>query len=206
MKGLYFIAIVPPREIAERIHEIRKDFAKKYQSEAALKPPVHLTLKEPFLMEPKDELILKRKLNFIASQTQPFHHVLKNFDRFQEHTIFIKAELHPFLKQLKTHIKKLFKTTFYYLQQDQMPFNPHYTIAYRDIPTGQFQKAFSAFEHKTFFAEFTCNQFVLMKHDGMKWQNLEKYRLTAMPQVTLFDNLEDEYYQKPKTPVLIDLK
>ncbi|MBD3748559.1 MAG: 2'-5' RNA ligase family protein [Sphingobacteriales bacterium] len=187
MKGLYFIAIVPPKEIAECIHEIRLAFAEKFHSEEALKSPIHLTLKEPFTMDIKEEIILRRKLSFIATQHQPFQHRLNNYGRFQKHAIFIQAEKHPFLVALKSSIRKMFRANFYHVQQDQMPFNPHYTIAYRDISEQVFEKAFAEYEHKKFFAELMCNEFTLFKHDGKQWQNMEDFKLCGLPEITLFD-------------------
>lgn len=192
MKGLYFVAIVPPKEIADRIHQIRLAFAEKFHSEEALKPPVHLTLKEPFTMDVKEEIILRRKLSFIATQHQPFQHRLNNFGRFQKHTIFIQAEKHPFLAALKSSIKKMFRANFYHVQQDQMPFNPHYTIAYRDISEKIFEKAFAEYEHKKFFAELICNEFTLFKHDGKQWQNIEDFKLCGVPELTLFDYISEQ--------------
>jgi 2'-5' RNA ligase len=196
MKGLYFIAIVPPKEVAESIHQIRLEFAEKYHSEEALKPPVHLTLKEPFTMDMKDELVLKRRLSFIATQQQSFRHILENFDRFQRHTIYIRAEKHPLLNTLKKSIKKLFKNSFYYVQQDQMPFNPHYTIAYRDIGEHIFEMAFADYESRKFHAEFECNEFILFKHNGKQWHNIEVFKLNGMPEITLFDETVFEKEQK----------
>lgn len=188
MKRLYFIAIIPPKPVAERIHQIRMKFAEKYHSEDALKPPVHLTLKEPFTMDTKEEVILKRRLNFIATQHQKFEHILKNFGRFQKHTIFINAEKHDFLVGLKNALKKMFRTSFYHVQQDQMPFNPHYTIAYRDIDDKYFEIAFAEYQGKTFYEKFICNKFILFKRDGKQWHNIEEFKLSGMPEITLFDN------------------
>jgi hypothetical protein len=40
---------------------VRKEFYDAYKSYEALKPTVHLTLKEPFTLDPKDEALLLRK-------------------------------------------------------------------------------------------------------------------------------------------------
>jgi 2'-5' RNA ligase len=187
MKALYFIAILPPKEVAESIHEVRLDFALKYKSEEALKPPVHLTLKEPFTMDVKEELILKRKLNFIATQNQPFLQKLKGFGRYQKHAIYIKSDEDNYLTELKKGIQKLFKSVFYYVQQDQMPFSPHYSIAYRDVGSRAFDQAFAYYENQVFLAQFNCTQFCLLKYDGKKWHNIQTYGLSGAPNMTLFD-------------------
>ena len=189
MKELYFIAIVPPKPIAKSIQKLRMAFAEKYHSEEALKSPVHLTLKEPFMMDPREEIVLKRKLSSIATQHQGFEHVLQNFGRYQKHAIFIEAEKHPYLVGLKQAIKKMFKTAFYYVQQDQMPFNPHYTIAYCDIAAKYFETAFAEYENMVFLEHFICKEYILFKHNGKQWDNIEEFKLSGMPKITLFDEL-----------------
>jgi 2'-5' RNA ligase len=189
MKELYFIAIVPPKPITESIQKLRMAFAEKYHSEEALKSPVHLTLKEPFMMDPREEIVLKRKLSSIAMQHQVFEHVLQNFGRYQKHAIFIGAEKHPYLVGIKQAIKKMFKTSFYYVQQDQMPFNPHYTIAYCDIAAKYFENAFAEYENTVFLERFICKEYILFKHIGKQWENIEEFRLSGMPKITLFDEL-----------------
>ena len=90
---------------------------------------------------------------------------------------------------LKKNIKKLFRAYFYNVQQDQMPFNPHYTIAYRDISEKEFDLAWEEYQQKTFEANFTCTYFTLLKHTGIKWITVQDYKLRGCPTPTLFDHL-----------------
>lgn len=189
MKSLYFVAILPPKSIEERIDSVRKEFSDTYKSYEALKPPVHLTLKEPFTLDPKDEALLLRKLDSLSFIHQPFEQELKDFDRFQKHTIYIKANKCAEINSLKKNMKKVFKDYFFNVQQDQMPFNPHYTIAYRDIPEKMFDLAWEDYQQKTFEANFTCHHFTLLKHNGTRWVPKQDFKLRAQPQQTLFDNL-----------------
>ena len=203
MKSLYFVAILPPKSIDERIDEIRKEFSDAYKSFEALEPPVHLTLKEPFTLDPKDEALLLRKLEGLSLIHQPFYQELENFDRFQKHTIYIKASKCVEITTLKKNMKKIFKEYFFNVQQDQMPFNPHYTIAYRDIPEKTFDLAWEDYQQKTFEANFTCTHFTLLKHTGVKWISMQNFKLKAHPQQTLFDDLISNFYlEKVKNLVL----
>ena len=49
--NLYFIALLPPVEVAEEVTEIKQFFARNYNSRAALKSPPHVTLQPPFAWE-----------------------------------------------------------------------------------------------------------------------------------------------------------
>lgn len=189
MKSLYFVAILPPKSIEERIDELKKEFSDVYKSFEALKSPVHLTLKEPFTLDTKDEALLLRKLEGLSFVHQPFQQELKDFDKHQKHTIHIKANKCAEIASIKRNIKRIFREYFFNVQQDQMPFNPHYTIAYRDVPEKSFELAWEDYQQKTFEADFTCTHFTLLKHTGVKWINMRDFKLRGLPQQTLFDNL-----------------
>ncbi|WP_169303407.1 2'-5' RNA ligase family protein [Pedobacter cryophilus] len=203
MKSLYFIAILPPKATDERIDLIRKEFSNQYKSYEALKPPVHLTLKEPFTLDKKDEALLLRKLEGLSFIHQPFHQELKDFNRFQKHSIYIKANKCEEIINLKKNIKKLFRAYFFNVQQDQMPFNPHYTIAYRDIPEKEFDLAWEEYQHKTFEAHFTCTHFTLLKHTGIKWITVQDYKLRGCPIQTLFDHLTSFQLEKALQQLIV---
>lgn len=189
MKSLYFVAILPPKSIEEKIDSLRKEFSDTYKSYEALKSPIHLTLKEPFTLDIKDEALLIRKLDGLSFIHQPFEQELKDFDRYQKYTIYIKANKCAEINSIKKNMKKVFKDYFFNVQQDQMPFNPHYTIVYRDIPEKTFDLAWEDYQQKTFEANFTCTHFTLLKHNGTRWVTKQDFKLRAQPQQTLFDNL-----------------
>src|SRR6478672_10545480 len=88
MKSLYLIATVPPKHIEEEIDTFRKQFSVKYKCYAALKPPVHLTLREPFELELRDEAKLFRTLKGLSLRNQPFMQSLQSFDKFYKNVIY----------------------------------------------------------------------------------------------------------------------
>ena len=46
--NLYFIALIPQRELCDEINNFKNDFAKRFNSKKALKVMPHITLKAPF--------------------------------------------------------------------------------------------------------------------------------------------------------------
>jgi len=202
MKSQYFVAILPSKSIEEKIDEIKKEFSDVYKSFEALKSPVHLTLKEPFTLDPKEEALLLRKLEGLSRIHQPFEQELKDFDRFQKHTIYIKVDKCAEINSLKKNMKRIFKENFFNVQQDQMPFNPYYTIAYKDIPEKTFDLAWGDYQQKTFEASFTCTHFTLLKHTGITWMNVRDFKLKGLPQQTLFDDV-NMFNAKEKTENMV---
>lgn len=189
MRNLYLIATVPPEDISEEIDNIRKEFSRNYKCYAALKPPVHLTLREPFKLEIQEEAKLLRTLKGLSLRNQPFTQTLQNFDKFHKDVIYIKVEKVPLLNQLKIDIKNLIKTHFPLTEKEKHTFKPHITIAYKDIPKDSFDIAFGEYQKITYSKQFVCNHFVLFKHDGKQWNKFADYKLEGLPQQTLFDNL-----------------
>ena len=55
MENLYMFAIMPPEAETNEISKERQMFAENYNCFKALKPPVHITLYEPFKTEPDFE-------------------------------------------------------------------------------------------------------------------------------------------------------
>lgn len=202
MKSLYFAAILPPKGIEEKINSVKKEFSNVYKSFEALKSPAYLTLKEPFMLGPKDETLLLRKLDGLSFVHQPFQQELKDFDHFQKYSIYIKTNKCVEITSLKKNMKRVFKEYFLDIQQDQMPFNPHYGIAYKDIPEKNFALAWENYQQKTFEADFKCTQFSLLKHAGGKWVNMQDFKLRGLPQQTLFDDL-DALSPEEKSKVLV---
>ena len=55
MLSLYMFALMPPPALTQRIEDERRNFAEDYKAIKALKPPVHITLYEPFKDLPEVE-------------------------------------------------------------------------------------------------------------------------------------------------------
>ena len=72
--SLYFIAIIPPEEIATEITSFKQEMANIYNSKKALRVMPHITLKAPFtVVSNRDEEVLewlssKKGANYHADQ------------------------------------------------------------------------------------------------------------------------------------------
>lgn len=184
---LYFVAILPPDNLAWEIDDIRKDFSMRYGAYAALKPPVHITLKEPFKTLPRHEDAILQALRPVGFSMKQNAVSLKNFGQFNERVIYVHVEKTPPLDTLRKEINKAFRSLSPAVEYNKpMSFNPHITIAYRDIPVERFPIAWEEYAYKTYRRSFEAKGFSLLRHDGKQWNVLETFHFTNNNILTLF--------------------
>ena len=178
-QGLYFIAILPPPEIADKVQKIKKEFVEKYNSREAYRQPAHFTLQAPFrILEADEEVIIPPLLSFAQDQN-PFTVQLSGFNHFRDDVIFIDIEDPSEMKSLHRNLISFLQNELDFT--DGMIRNknlmPHMTVAYRDLSTEKFHQAWAAFSSRSFDYFFKVNSFFLLKHDDKQWQPLQEFNL-----------------------------
>jgi len=174
MEKLYFIAIVPPKDISEEITLIKHDFEKHYESSRALKVMPHITLKAPFKIFESDHQRLIKWFEKMEIPVEKFTVELKDFGSFRnpkKPVIYVHPERSEELIRLQKFVIETFKSTFPGVKKESADsgFNPHMTVAYSDLRFEQFEKAWEIYQHKSYEAQFTAEAFHLLQHDGTKW-------------------------------------
>lgn len=175
---LYFVAIIPPSPLREEIQELKKYVSSKYNSHHSLKAPPHITLLAPFNFTGKQKQ-LSAKLESYCSIFSPVEISLKNYSNFGSRVLFIDVienqELNSLQKELETKARAD-QETFNY-NYDVRDFNPHITMAFRDLSKSDFNRAWKEFKNKEFEAEFVAEQISLLMHDGEKWEVTGEFKL-----------------------------
>jgi len=191
MKNLFLVCLVPPLSIAEDIEEIRNYISHKFNVHESLKRPAHITLYPPVKL-PSQEAE-KRFFNALdaASFFSPFSQLLKNFGAFPEHTFFIGVERNEGIMALEKRIRKELLPLKLLDKKDSNKFNPHLTLAFRDLKPPVFKEILTDFKDRKFKRQFQVASFSVYKHIDKRWQ---PYKELA------FKNVAD----KPKTPSLFD--
>ena len=175
---LYFIAVIPPSEQKEKIQELKESFANKYKCKAALKSPPHITLHMPFRFpeEKEKELIalLKEPYDSISSMIS-----LNNFGCFPPRVIFIKVDeagnLFSLYKEVSSRLRKVNVTNADY---KNFGFNPHLTIAFRDLKKSVFNEAWPEYKQEFFTSQFLVDKLCLLKHNGKHWEEFRFFGLS----------------------------
>jgi 2'-5' RNA ligase len=166
---MYFIAVVLPQNLDEKILQYKKWMAEKYGCKVGLKSPAHITIVPPYWMEEEMEQTLISDIEKISNETVSFGITTNNFSSFPPRTLFIAAEEAEKLNGLKRLSDTFFRNTNYGMKIETRRFHPHITIATRDLRKKDFWEAWEYFKDKTFREEFIAEGLSLLKHNGKTW-------------------------------------
>lgn len=177
---LYFIAIVPPPAISERINLLKTEFAKKYQCNHALKVIPHITLLQPFKRFPTAEVELHLSLKYFFSKYNSLAINLSGFGCFEKKSkvIFIAVDPNDYLNQMHSELMVFLRKEHKFSEREtSLLFHPHISIAFRDLTGENFNKAFPFYKEKEFKATFSVNNIGLFKHNFRQWELLGQFPL-----------------------------
>jgi len=165
---MYFVALVLPSTLNEKILVYKNMMHEKYDCSVALKSPAHITLVPPFWMEEEKEKQLTRDIDKV--NMEPFSITTNDFSAFKPRTIFIAPALNDTLNQLKKLSDDIFNNNNQYkIKIDTRHFHPHITIATRDLHKKDFAEAWPYFEGKEFKEEWIVNGISLLRHNKKNW-------------------------------------
>ncbi len=181
-ENLYFIALIPKRELREMINAFKNDFANRFNSKKALKVYPHITLKAPFKCSAKHHAELLNWFSDLRISQESFSMPLKNFGAFHDKNNPV-VYVHPTItKELQLMQKEIIASFSGLFPADIHPvdvqFKPHVTIAYRDLTPEMFAKAWEEYKIKSFNAQFEVDAFYLLQHDTKKWNIISTYSLS----------------------------
>jgi len=178
--SLFFIALIPNRELRMKIYKIKKDF-KRFESIKALKVYPHITLKTPFKCSRNGRNELLNWFSQMAIRQKSFSIDLDGFGAFhnKDHPVVfinpgINSELIKMQRELMVGFNSLFPA---YVHEVDIKFKPHITVAYRDLRPEKFSIAWQEYKHKAFNDVFEVNAIYLLEHDTNKWNIIDTHRL-----------------------------
>lgn len=178
MESLYMFSIMPPAAVTEKIEKERKRFAERYNCTKALKPPVHLTLYEPFKSSRDIEQRFLELHKWFKFQ-ETFTIDLRNFSFFENATspvVYIDVAKNTKLPVLRrTFLQKL--KTLMPIEEKKRTFKPHFTIGYRDVSPEVFPKIMTEYSKRSFKDTFKLDRVYLWRHNGTNWQVQQEYKL-----------------------------
>jgi 2'-5' RNA ligase len=182
----YLLVLNPHEELRNKIMDVKKHFAEKFQSETALYSKPHLTLVNFVQYGMMEERLLNR-LNAIAMGYHPIKIELKDYGSFPSHTIYInitsKLPIQELVKQIRTEAQQLMK-----LNNDNKPhfiMEPHLPIA-RKLQPWQYEKGWLEYSHKQFTGRFIADAMLLLKRPvgEMKYQIVQRFEFQNLPVTT----------------------
>ena len=179
MDNLYMFAIMPPPELATQINKERQVFAENYNCVKALKPPVHITLYDPFKNSDafEEEIIGMQQW---AGNQAPFNVGLKNYNFFKNPVspvVYIEVVKNDNLTLLHKRFVIELRKYLDIESNSNNKYTPHITIGYRDVPPALFPDIVKNYSKRPFNAVFEVNSIYLWKHDGKNWQIQNEFKL-----------------------------
>lgn len=180
----YLLVLQPHEELRNRIMEVKKNFAKKFEAPSAEWGKPHITLVKFNQLQMMEERVINR-LKMIAMAMPAFKVELKDFDGFPSHTIYINVDTKTAIQLLVKHLKtgqalmKAKDTKPHFME------NSHITVARQLLPW-QYEKAWLEYKHRHFTGRFIADSMLLLRRpEGMKtYQTIQKFEFMNMPVVT----------------------
>ena len=170
---MYFVAVLCPPEIDREVATFKKWMKDQFLCTVALKSPAHITLVKPFWIETNWEDYLVSALEACDPGIPKFSIELKGFSHFGKRVLYVDVTPSEQLKELKKKVEDHFIRTFGdSLKREQMSFQPHITIANRDLKPSDFDKAWAHFSKNSFEASFVAERITLLKLVEGKWEVL----------------------------------
>ena len=167
---MYFIAIVLPQPLNEKVLKYKQMMLEKYNCKVGLKSPAHITLIPPFWMEEEKGKPLISDIDSLSSYLHSFTISTNNFSAFKPATIFIALTPNEKLNEVKKATDDVFKNnSSYNMKIDTRPFHPHITIATRDLFRKSFFEIWPWFAEKKFLEEWTAEGISLLRHNKKNW-------------------------------------
>ncbi|MFC3562674.1 2'-5' RNA ligase family protein [Pedobacter jamesrossensis] len=191
MENLFLVCLIPPASIVEDIDAIRNDISDKYKVYVSLKRPAHITLYNPVKISSleKEKIFFKALEN--AAFSESFSQIILNFNSFAPNTVYIDVDKNSHIMQLQAQIKLALKPLDLLPEKNNFKFNPHLTIAFKDIKPVTYPLIMQEYKGKNFKREFLVDRFSVYKHVDKRWQPFREF---------LFNNPND----KPKPLSLFD--
>lgn len=174
--NLYFIALLPPKQLCDEIRGIKEEIRKKYKAKHALKLPAHITLHPPFRLKNIGEEDLITSLRKFAEEQSKFEVYLNGFGAFPPCVIFIDTSKPEPVLALYKELNRLMKKIVPKEDQSKRELYPHITLATRDLYRKTFEEAWQDFHKRKFSATFMVNKLCLFKHNGKSWDVYKEFK------------------------------
>lgn len=175
MNNLYYIAILPSKDISTEITDFKLYAKANFETERALTSPPHITVVAPF--QPKKNVDIEALFQMVkdfAKTQKSFNIPLRNFNRFDDRVIFVDVTLNDILENLWRQLN-LQLAEAYKIKDRYETYHPHITVAFKDLEKAVFPKAWEYFSKIDFEREFEANHLALLRHNGKFWDIIEQF-------------------------------
>lgn len=177
-RKIYFIALLPTAEVGKEIIRLKQEFAENYESRRALKVLPHITLQTPFTTSATIERELCQGLTDFAASMSPFEIRLDGFGGVllnHRKVLYINVCKNEGITRLHQEMVSFLRKNFGFSPMlARHGFNPHISVAFRDLTEDEFAEALAEYSQKDYEASFRVRNLYLLRHTGTSWEVLHK--------------------------------
>jgi 2'-5' RNA ligase len=173
-QSLYFVGLLPPQNIRDEITLIKEFFLERYGVKHALKSPPHITMIPPFQWQESTEKQLVSGLDKFTQSESSFLITLENFGAFPPRVIYVDIIKNDLLTGLHERLNDYVSQEWSIPSGEKKghPFNPHVTVAFKDLMKNQFYSAWPDFKERKIRFGFEADGLSLLKHSTKQWEIL----------------------------------
>lgn len=176
---LWFIAILPPEAVAQKIKDIQQEIADRFDPKRILKMPAHITVEPPFRYEDTGARHLEERLAPFFSEREAFGLQLRNFGTFRQDVVFIEVAPSLPLLELHAQLSDFLRVQTGIVKHEPWHggYTPHVTVANRDVTPQAHERIWREFNTRKFYAEFQVSEIALLRHDEKIWHVQRRFPL-----------------------------
>lgn len=175
LQQTHFLGVLIPEDITLTLEDCRRYMNEAYGCKSGYGTPIHVTLVPPFHLP--EEYTTADLVQAIEKDVLPqaarlkFDAHIDNFDAFGDRTIFAKVIRNEKWTVLRDKVlAAVLKAAPGCTKKDQRPFQPHLTVANRDIPAGVSKDALEVMNELNLVEDFPVDNITIFERKGGKWE------------------------------------
>ena len=178
----HFIGVLLPEDLTLTLEDCRRYMKEAYGCKSGYGTPIHVTLVPPFhLQEEFSTADLARTIeNKVCDNkadkegigtAKKFTAHIDNFDAFGDRTIFEKVIPGKLWTNLRDEtLNAILEACPGCTKKDKRPFQPHATVANRDIPAGVTTSALEVMNELNLIEDFPVDNITIFERKGSRWE------------------------------------
>ena len=171
----HFFGVLLPDELDSEIEESRRYMNGAFGCKSGHRTPLHVTLVPPFHLS--DEFSTADIVSALESRIAPISESLRfsarveGFGAFGERTVFARVlPSEAWLRIRDAVLHAVLEKCPHCTKKDTRPFQPHITIANRDIPAGATAKALIVLNDTALRADFPADNIAVFERENGLWR------------------------------------
>lgn len=180
LQQTHFIGVIPPLELIQTLEECRSYMQANYGCKSGFGTPIHITLIPPFAFDQRQATekligcVREAAEELLKNSRLPFQISVNGFNAFGDRTIFAHVAPSKQWTDLRDEIYSAIKRQFPEapVKKDSRPFQPHLTVANRDIPPGKSVEALEYFSSLSLDSAFMIDNISLFTKNRFRWVSL----------------------------------